>query len=88
MTLESRAAKMASRARRVNGGWCNGIWRCRRLQAVEWRRRWPIGDLHRTDIGGKADIKRASLKRADPWGAPARKAPIAARRSYRLYPSE
>jgi hypothetical protein len=61
--------------------WCNGIYRCCRLQAVEWRRRWPIGDLHCADIGGKANIKRASLKRADPWGAPARKAPIAAHRT-------
>ena len=75
MTLEWRAANMASRARRVNGGWC-----CR-LQAVEWRRRCPIGDLHCADIGGKAGIKRASLKRADRWGVLARKAPIAAHRT-------
>jgi hypothetical protein len=40
-----------------------------------------IGDLHCADIGGKANIKRASLKRADPWGAPARKAPIATHRT-------
>jgi hypothetical protein len=55
MTLEWRAANMASRARRVNGGGATEYSDAAGCK-LEWRSHWPIGDLHCADIGGKANI--------------------------------